>query len=320
VASLEPSTHALMIKDGGTLRYDRLLIATGATPRRLPAARGSNVFYLRSIDESAAIGARLRGDSRVVIVGGGWIGLEVAAAARKRGAGVTVVEALSRLCSRAAPQDVSDELLSLHRARGVDVRLATVVTQFEGEDDVRRVVLSSGAIIDVSLVVIGIGIVPATGLAANAGLEIDNGIAIDSRMCTSAPDVFAAGDVASYVGVGGKRTRLESWDNAQKQGIAAGKAMLGIETPLDAFPWFWSDQFDWNVQLVGDFGEYDERLQLVSQTPGGRLTVYRRHGATVGAVGVNAARDVRLIKRSLENRQPLPQSMMGPSGTVATGI
>lgn len=320
VAAIDPQAHTLELLDGSSFRYDKLLIATGAEPRRLDGARGTNVFYLRTLTDAAAIGEQLHQGARVLVIGGGWIGLEVAAAARKRGASVTVVEAALRLASRAAPEDLSADLLELHRTRGVDVRLSTYVTRFEGDARVQRAILSSGDVIDVSAVIVGIGVIPSTGLAQSGGLEIENGIAIDAHMQTSAADVFAAGDVASYIAADGARKRLESWDNAQKQGIAAGKAMLGMEVKLDRYPWFWSDQFDLNVQLVGDFTKYDERVALAMENASSRVTLYRHRGDIVGAVGVNAPREIRSIKRSLDNAQPLPEKMLAAVKASAQAV
>ena len=311
--ALDPRARHLLLADGASLPYDRLLLATGASPRRLLHVSGANVLYLRSIADAAAIRPRLRPDARVLIIGGGWIGLEVAAAARKNGASVVLVEAAARLCSRAAPEDLSDLLLDLHRANGVDVRLQTQVVAVEGNGQVERVRLSNGEILAVSCVIVGIGVAPATQLAENAGLSVENGIAIDSRMQTSAADVFAAGDAASYPAPGGPRKRLESWDNAQKQGIAAGKAMLGKDIKLDRYPWFWSDQFNTNVQLIGDFAHYEEKVQLPERAPGSRITLYLRNGAVEGVVGINVGREMRLIKRSLESGQPVHEQALSAS-------
>lgn len=310
--ALDPHEHRVVLAGGENLRYDRLLLATGAAPRKLLHVTGSNVLYLRSIADAVAIHPKLLPDARVLVIGGGWIGLEVAAAARKLGASVVLVEAAARLCSRAAPKGVSDFLLELHRAQGVDVRLQTQVVAAEGNGEVERVRLSNGEILDVSCVIVGIGVIPATQLAERAGLLIDNGIAIDSRMQTSAADAFAAGDVASCAVAGGSRRRLESWDNAQKQGIAGGKAMLGRETRLDRYPWFWSDQFSTNLQLIGQFTD-QHSVRLPEKTAGARITLYLRDGTVEGVVGINAGREMRLIKRSLESGQPIHEEALSAS-------
>jgi 3-phenylpropionate/trans-cinnamate dioxygenase ferredoxin reductase subunit len=301
VSALAPEAHLVGLSDGTQLRYDRLLLATGAAPRSLAGQQSRKVFYLRSISDARALRQALSADAHVLVIGGGWIGLEVAAAARKLGARVTVVEAGERLCARAVPQEVSDYLLELHKARGVDVRLNTTVASME--TPVIR--LSSGGTLEPSCVVAGIGIGPATSLAESAGLDVDDGILVDSQLRTSIPDIFAAGDVARCEIAEGRRRRLESWDNAQKQGIAAGKAMLDKAVVHERYPWFWSDQHGANVQLLGEFHP-GQQLQEVPQKGGvARLLLYRRNGVVEGAVGINAGRELRMLKRSLDNGQPI---------------
>jgi 3-phenylpropionate/trans-cinnamate dioxygenase ferredoxin reductase component len=312
--SVDLAAQRVQLADGGSLHYHRLLLTTGAYPRKFPGASGTNVFYLRSIDDAVAIRPCLRPDAHVLIIGGGWIGLEVAAAARKFGASVTVVEATDRLCARAAPKQLSDLLLKLHRDHGVDVRLKTQVTDLEGKGLVERARFSDGAFLNVSALVVGIGVVPATQLAERAGLLIENGISVDSRLQTSAPSVFAAGDVANFPAASGIRTRLESWDNAQKQGIAAATAMLEKEIELDRYPWFWSDQFNMNIQLIGNFSDFDESLQLPESSPGASISLYLRGGAVAGATAINAGREIRLLKRLLEAGQPLNPHAIAKSG------
>jgi 3-phenylpropionate/trans-cinnamate dioxygenase ferredoxin reductase subunit len=298
--ALAPQAHLVGLADGTQLRYDRLLLATGAAPRRLPGAN-PNVFYLRSIADAIALRTSLSAQSDVLVVGGGWIGLEVAAAARKLGAKVTVVEGAARLCARAAPKEVSEFLLDLHRAHGTEVRLDTTVAAMEG----RRVRLSSGETLDPSCVVAGIGVAPATTLAESAGLQLDNGIVVDSQLRTSIPDIFAAGDVANRALPHGGRRRLESWDNAQKQGIAAGKAMLDREVKHERFPWFWSDQLGANVQLLGEFKDSQEAVEMPHKPGAARVTLYTRGGKVQGAVGINAGREMRILRRELESGQPV---------------
>ena len=221
--------------DGGSIAYDKLLIATGGRVRKLPVegAELDGVHYLRGIDDSAAIRADLGEGANLVVIGGGWIGLEVAAAARMLGAEVTVVEALDMLCARALTPDMAAYLLDIHRGRGVDVRLGATIEALTGEGRVNGARLSGGEVLPATAVVIGIGIVPNVELAEAAGLAVDNGIAVDALCRTSDPDIFAAGDVTNHPnGLLGRSIRLESWENAQNQGIAAAKAMLGGETPL----------------------------------------------------------------------------------------
>lgn len=316
VAKILPGRSRIELSDGGSLEYERLLLATGGRPRvlDLPGALTGNVFYLRSVNDALALRAALASPARVLIIGGGWIGLEVAAAARKLGADVTVIESAGRLCGRAVPPNISKLLLDLHRSHGVDVRLGMSVATLEGAGRVERARLSNGEALDVSAVVIGIGIVPAADIATAAGLVVDNGIVVDERLQSSVSGIFAAGDVANVRDSSGRLTRLESWDNAQKQGVAAAQAMLGKPLKLDGYPWFWSDQYDQNIQMVGSASESDESIDLPTASANARLLLYRRAGSVTGAVGINAGRDIRMIKRRLEAGQTID----GPALTDST--
>lgn len=304
VARLDTEHSRIELSDGNSLEFDRLLIATGGRPRKLNPGGSvfDNIFYLRSVSDAIALRQALRAQGHALILGGGWIGLEVAAAARKLGNDVTIVESASQLCSRAAPSEVSEFLLDLHSDHGVNIRLNTTVVAYEGKAQVERVRLSDGETLDVSVVIVGIGITPAIELAAGANLLLDNGIVVDDCLQTSVPRIFAAGDVANFCSDNGQRMRLKSWDNAQKQGTAAGQSMLGKPIKLDRYPWFWSDQYNQNIQLVGSVSGYSDRVQVPSGA-GSSVRLYLRDGQVIGAIGINAGRDIRLIKRRLEAGQ-----------------
>lgn len=301
VTGIAPQAHLVGLADGTQLKYDRLLLATGASPRNLRGAQSRKVFYLRSIPDAIALRNALNAQAHVMVIGGGWIGLEVAAAARKLGARVTLVEALERLCARAVPKEVSDFLLGLHQANGVDVRLGTTVASMETP----LIRLSTGEELEPSCIVAGIGIGPATSLAEAAGLEIEDGILVDAQLRTSVPDIFAAGDVARCTLPDGRRRRLESWDNAQKQGIAAARAMLDKPVVHERYPWFWSDQHGANIQLLGEFRAGQQAAEVPQKGGAARVILYRRGGAVEGAVAINAGRELRLVKRSLEKGEPI---------------
>jgi 3-phenylpropionate/trans-cinnamate dioxygenase ferredoxin reductase subunit len=303
VARIDRAGRAVETASGERIAYDRLMIATGSRPRTLPVPGADlpGVHTLRTIPDSLAIRERIRAGARVVVVGGGWIGLEVAAGARKLGAEVTVVETLDRLCARALAPDVSGWLLGLHRGEGVEVRLKASVARFEGDGALARAVLADGSAIPCTLAVVGIGIVPNAELAAEAGLAIDNGIVVDDRGRTSDPDIFAAGDVTNHPNaVLGRRVRLESWENAQNQGIAAARAMLDAGEPYAEVPWFWSDQFEMNIQLVGLPDKYDATAVRGAMTDNEFTVFYLAGGKLVGAAGVNTGRDVRFCRRLIQ--------------------
>ncbi|HEJ2439715.1 TPA: FAD-dependent oxidoreductase, partial [Burkholderia multivorans] len=255
--SIDRARRVVKTASGREIEYDRLVIATGGTSRRLPDAivHTSNLHYLRTLDEAAALGEKLRASRRVLVIGGGWIGLEVAATARKLGVDAVVVEGAPRLCGRSVPPIVSDFLCDLHRANGVDVRLGAALASLDAQpDDASKVraTLADGTTIDADFAVAGIGLALNASLASDAGLAVDDGIVVDEFGATSDPAIFACGDVANHHnGWLKRRVRLESWANAQNQAIAAAKAVLGVRAPYAEIPWFWSDQYDVNLQILG---------------------------------------------------------------------
>jgi 3-phenylpropionate/trans-cinnamate dioxygenase ferredoxin reductase subunit len=305
------------VEDGEPVAYDRLLIATGTRPRPLtaPGAELDGVLYLRYIPDMLAIRAHMDAGGRALVVGGGWIGLEVAAALRTLGHAVTVVEAADRLCGRAVTPAISDWLLALHRARGVDVRLGCSLNRFEGAQRLERAVLDDGSTIDVSLAVIGIGIVPNVEIAAEAGLAVDNGIVVDELCRTSDPDIFAAGDVTNHPSpLLGRRLRLESWENAQNQAIAAAKSMLDRGSPYAEVPWFWSDQYDANLQIAGIPLDWDAEVTRGDPAAGPFITFYLKGGRMEGAVAVDQGRELRFARRLIRmGRDVSPAALADPA-------
>jgi 3-phenylpropionate/trans-cinnamate dioxygenase ferredoxin reductase subunit len=311
VANLHPAAHTVETSRGEKIAFAKLMIATGARPRNLPT-HGTDlkgVHYLRYIGDALMIRERLQPGATVVVVGGGWIGLEVAAAAKKRGAHAVVVEFADRLCARALSPDMSEAILDLHTKHGVDVRLKKTVVRLEGDGVLERVVLDDGRDIAAQCAVIGVGVVPNFELAAEAGLDVDNGIVVDETGRTSHPDIYAAGDVTNHPNaLLGRRIRLESWENAQNQAIAAAKAMLGKPEPYAEIPWFWSDQYDANIQLVGLPERYDEVAVRGDRNSGTFTSFYLCEGKLVGVAGINTGRDVRFCRRLIAS---------GASATVA---
>ena len=315
--AIDRETRTVSLSDGGSTVYDKLLIATGGRVRKLPIAGAQldGVHYLRGIDDSAAIRADLGEGAKLLVIGGGWIGLEVAAAGRVLGADVTVVEALDMLCARALTPDMAACLLEVHRERGVDVRLGATIEALTGEGRVSGARLSGGETLPATAVVIGIGIVPNVQLAEAAGLEVDNGIKVDALCRTSDPDVFAAGDVTNHPNdLLGRSIRLESWENAQNQGIAAAKAMLGGETPYCEIPWFWSDQYDVNIQLVGLPTDFDETVTRGQRADGNFVEFYMKDGRIDGAAAINNPRDIRFAKRLMQAEKIVDPAALADPG------
>ncbi|MFG3226918.1 NAD(P)/FAD-dependent oxidoreductase [Kitasatospora sp. NPDC048194] len=256
VASIDPARHTVTLADDGRVEYAKLLLTTGSVPRRLPVpgADLDGVLYLRRVEDSDRIKAALRPGARIAVIGAGWIGLEVAAAARTAGAEVTVLEALELPLLRVLGREVAQVFADLHRDHGVDLRFGVQVTELTGAGGtVSGVRLGDGTELAADAVVVGIGISPATELAEAAGLEVDNGIKTDQRLRTSDPDVHAAGDVANaYHPLFGTHIRVEHWANALNQPQTAARAMLGHPDAVhDRVPYFFTDQYDLGMEYLG---------------------------------------------------------------------
>jgi 3-phenylpropionate/trans-cinnamate dioxygenase ferredoxin reductase component len=260
--ALDPDSHEVELGHGERLRYEKLLLTTGSIPRRLgvPGAESDGVLYLRELPDSDRIRATLTSGARIVVVGAGWIGLEVAAAARHHGADVTVLEVADLPLQRVLGDDIARVFADLHREHDVDLRLGTGVEQFRPVGGGLSVVDSSGDEIDADAVVVGVGIQPALDLAEAAGLTIDDGVAVDASLRTSAPDVYAAGDVAAAEHpILGTRIRVEHWANALNGGPVAARSMLGQDVVYDELPYFFTDQYDLGMEYIGHAppGSYD---------------------------------------------------------------
>jgi 3-phenylpropionate/trans-cinnamate dioxygenase ferredoxin reductase component len=260
--ALDPDAHEVELGHGERLRYEKLLLTTGSIPRRLgvPGAESDGVLYLRELPDSDRIRAALASGARIVVVGAGWIGLEVAAAARHHGADVTVLEVADLPLQRVLGDDIARVFADLHREHDVDLRLGTGVEQFRPVGGGLSVVDSTGDEIDADAVVVGVGIRPALDLAEAAGLSIDDGVAVDASLRTSAPDVYAAGDVAAAEHpILGTRIRVEHWANALNGGPVAARSMLGQDVVYDELPYFFTDQYDLGMEYIGHAppGSYD---------------------------------------------------------------
>ncbi len=285
---------------GREVRYDRLVIATGGAARRLPESlvRTSHIAYLRTLDDAVSLGARLRKSARVLVIGGGWIGLEVAATARKLGVEVTVIEGAARLCGRSLPQTVSDFLLALHRSNGVDVRLDALLVALDDHEQGVRASFADGSTLDADFAVAGIGLAPHTVLAQEVGLDVNDGIVVDEFGATSDPLIFACGDVSNHPNAWLKRrVRLESWANAQNQAIATARALMGTREPYAEIPWFWSDQYDVNLQILGDIPAGIEPVIRGDLDARRASLFFLEAGVIRGVISINMPRDLKLARK-----------------------
>lgn len=315
--AIDRAAHMVRLSDGSVLPYDKLLLATGSTPRKLPMpGLGTRCVYLRTFADALAIRAHLTPANRIAIIGGGFIGLELAASARKLGAAVTVIEAQPRILMRGVPAEIAEIIHRAHEAEGVAVLTGQGITSIADDGTEVRIALAGGQEIVADLAVIGIGAVPVTGLAGEAGLTVDNGIAVDGELRTDDPDIYAAGDCCSFplAVYGGRRVRLEAWRNAQEQGALAAKNMLGASEAHAAVPWFWSDQYGLSLQIAGlsDEGKSTVRRDLDD----GAFILFHLagDGRLVAASGIGpgnaVARDIRLAEMLIaKGAKPAPEAL-----------
>ena len=289
VVRLDPGRRELTLQSDEPLAYDRLLLATGSAPRRLsiPGSELEGVHYLRTFGDSDALRARLDAGGRLVVIGAGWIGCEVAASARQRGIEVTVIAPHPVPFARVLGSEVGAIYRDIHVDHGVEMLLGTGAAALEGADSVERVRLNDGRTIDCDSVVVGIGATPRAILAAAAGLAVDNGILVDERLETSAPGVFAAGDVANQLHPSLGRLRVEHWDNALQQGPAAARSMLGSTEGYARLPYFFSDQYDVGMEYSGHATDWDRIVFRGDPAEREFIVFWLRDGRVLAGMNVN---------------------------------
>ncbi len=322
VVGVAREARRVLLQDGTDLPYDKLLLATGARPRKLaiPGAGPENVLYLRTFADALAMRQRLAPGRRLVVIGGGFIGLEIASSAIARGCDVRVVEMAPRLLMRGVPAEVAALVQARHERAGVRFHIGTGLDRVERDGTAETLVLADGTRLACDVIIAGVGALPETTLAAASGLATDNGIAADGCLRTSDMHIFAAGDCCSFPHplYGGRRLRLEAWRNAQDQGNVAARNMLGAQEPYNAVPWFWSDQYDQTLQIAGlpDEGpttvvrDIDPEAKLFFHlAPDGRLVA-------ASGIGPNRliAKEVRLAEMLIGRAaSPDPQALANPS-------
>jgi 3-phenylpropionate/trans-cinnamate dioxygenase ferredoxin reductase subunit len=303
--AIDPSAGTVLLDDGETLPAESVLLATGASPRRLnvPGSDLEGICYLRDADDARQLGRRLRSRAPVVVVGAGFIGLEVAAVARGLGRDVTVVEALGQPLLQAVGPLLGSVFGAVHREQGVRLLLGNEVTAFRGAGGVVEAVeLADGQTIPAATVVVGIGVRPETDLAEAAGVAVDDGVTVDQHGRTSLPWLYAAGDVASrpHVHCPAPRVRIEHWNNALHQGAAVGRTMAGQPSTDDSVPYFWSDQYDVKLQLFGRPEPSDDVIWRGDPASRNATILWLRDGRLVAAASMNRPREVRAARGLIE--------------------
>ena len=319
VTGIDPAARTVTT-DKGSHAYDALALTLGATPRRLPAAMGGHlpgVNVVRNIADIQLAKPMLLPGRRLVVIGGGYIGLEAAAVARKLGLEVTLVEAAPRILGRVAAAQTADMIRDLHRDHGVDIIEGAGIARITGTDAADGVELTDGRHLPADLIACGIGISPETALAEAAGLEINNGIATDAQGRTSDPAIWAAGDCASFTVPGG-RMRLESVGNAIDMAEAVAANILGAGADYIPKPWFWSDQFDAKLQIAGLNASYDQVVTRPGTGAHSGSVWYFREGRLIAVDALNDARAYMIGKRLIEGgKSPAPEAVAGASDLKA---
>ena len=316
INNIDRTKKVVRSNSGAEFSYDKLVLSLGAHPRHvdLPGVELSGVHYLRTIRDVDAIRERIGAGRRLVIVGAGYIGLEVAAVAAQLGVDVTVVEMLDRVMSRVVSEPVSEFYQKEHTKHGVKLLLSTGVKDFSGDGDVHAVDLSDGTRIAADVVVIGIGVVPNTDLATEAELEVSNGIVVDDRCQTSDPDIYAVGDCTCHPNkVLGLQVRLESVHNALEQAKTAATNICGEEKSYAQVPWFWSDQYDLKLQIAGLSQDYDQTI--IRGDPAGRSfsCLYLNDGRLIAVDAINKPKDFMQSKKLIADHAVVDASLLADS-------
>jgi 3-phenylpropionate/trans-cinnamate dioxygenase ferredoxin reductase component len=316
VAAIDATTGAISFEKGPGLKADRILLATGARPRHLafPGVEADRIFLLRNFVDARRLRLLLERPRRLVLVGGGFIGLEIAAGAAKRGCSVTVIEALPRLMLRAVSARVSEFVQNLHHAQGVTIKTNCTITGARQGSFETDLLLSDNTRCVTDLIVAGIGAIPNVELARNAGIVCSDGIDVAGDCRTSSGIVWAAGDVASRVhSFYGRRMRLESWENAEIHGARAGRSIAASWSDDDAPnpdtdppPWFWTDQYDMNLQILGDTGNTDRSVTRGEKSGNGEIVFHFRGSRLRGAELISAGRERPIVKRLVQSGCSLP--------------
>jgi 3-phenylpropionate/trans-cinnamate dioxygenase ferredoxin reductase subunit len=317
VADLDLDRQRLTFADGRLLSYDDLVLATGSRARSLACVPpADNVFYLRSLDDATGLRSILQDRPRVVIAGGGFIGLEVAAASRCMGAEVTVVEGADAPLELVVGRHLGECVARLHEAHGVEVVTGETVERVIGDRLVTRVVTSAGRVLDCDALVVGVGAVPADELALAAGVPVEGGVLVDSCCRAGAPHVWAVGDVARLCHpVLGEAVRVEHWDTARRHAAVAAASITGRQEPCTRLPWFWSDQYDVNFQYVGYALRWDELLVRGAPDDMDFTALYLQGGRVRAALSAGRPRDVRAVERIIASGRLVERSVLADPST-----
>jgi 3-phenylpropionate/trans-cinnamate dioxygenase ferredoxin reductase component len=323
VSGIDPKAHSIELQEGTRIGYDRLLLTMGGRARHLPIHGGDKALYLRTIEDARQIRDRLSSARQVLCIGAGVIGLEIASSASARGCDVTVLEALPRAMGRSVSPEGAAFIESLHRAAGVALHFHVIVDAIEDAAAGMCVTCRGGGEFSADLVIAGVGMQRDLALAEAAGLSLEGGIVVDEFGRTSAPDIYAAGDVTAFHHpLFHRRLRLESWRHAQNHGIAVGKAMCGDTTAYDDIPWFWTDQHAVNLQVAGLPADAVRTVVRANAPPNVFTAIHLADdGSVVGVTAANNPREIRAGQALIKSRRPVSESALtDPSVPLQTLI
>lgn len=313
VVAIDCAARRVVASDGSSMAYDRLLLTTGARSRALDAAidEDAPVFYLRGLDDCMALRAAMTRGGHLIVIGAGFIGMEVAAVVRRAGGRVSVLEAAELPLARTMAPELSRYFRDLHHARGVEFHFGAAVESIGTYGLRARVRTTTGKVIEGDAVLVGIGATPNVELAVDAGISVNNGIVVDALGRTSDANVYAAGDVTNHFNpILGRHIRLESWQNAQNQAIAVAKNIVGERAPYAELPWFWSDQYEHNFQSVGWPDGWDGLVWRRSDAADRFTAVYLRANVPIAAASINNAPELRVLRKLIHAAHPVDPSRL----------
>ena len=303
--SIDTILKEITLCDENKIRYDQLVIATGSRVRKInvPGSDKKGIYYLRDLDDANALKQRLKKNKKMVIVGAGYIGLEVASVAASLGVEVTVIEMANRVMNRTVDTMISSYYQKLHESHGVKIHLDNGLEAFEGDDSVNAVLCSDGLMLEAELVVIGAGVLPNQEIAIEAGLECNNGIMVNEFGETSTAHVYDCGDCTNHPNKGlNTRLRLESVHNAMEQSKTVANTIMGNKEPYDQVPWFWSDQYDHKLQLVGISGDHDEVVMRGLESEQKFLLFYLKNSELIAVNAINSSKEFLICRKLVANK------------------
>ena len=318
VIAIDRNKKSLTLSNTENLQYENLVLATGSRVRKLEVEGShlSNINYLRTIEEADQLKKYFKLGKKLVVIGAGYIGLEVAAAAIKKGLGVTVIEMDDRVMKRTVDPIISKYFDSLHRSKGAEIILNAALERFEGRKEVEKVICSNGKILEADGVVVGVGIIPNQEIAKSAGLKCNNGIVVDKFGRTEDPFIFACGDCTNHPNPSlNKNLRLESVHNALEQAKTVAFSLIGKPEKYDQIPWFWSDQYEEKLQIVGLSGDHDEIVTRGSMAEGNFMLFFLKKGELIAINSVNNPKEFLISKKLVANKLKISSDVLCDQST-----